>query len=52
MKDKFSAASPRAKAPRCNACGKRIHVPQGWSSGAATRRHYWKHHPDVMRGSR
>lgn len=40
----------RPKAPRCKRCQKPIHVPPGWSGGPAVRRHYWKHHPQVMRG--
>ena len=45
------ASSRRApkKAARCRTCGRRIHVPVGWSTGPAVRRHYWKHHPEVMR---
>lgn len=40
----------RAKRPQCRRCGKRIGVPAGWSAGAATRRHYWAQHRDVMLG--
>jgi hypothetical protein len=43
--------APRTKAPRCRRCDKRIYVPKGWSPGAATRRHYWSKHADVMRAS-
>jgi hypothetical protein len=38
-----------SKRPHCRICERAIHVPKGWSSGAATRRHYWSKHPDVMR---
>ena len=41
-------AAPRP--PRCKTCGRRIHVPKGWSSGPAVRKHYWAKHPEVMRG--
>jgi len=34
----------------CRTCGKKVRIPQGWSSGAASRRHYWAKHPEVMRG--
>jgi hypothetical protein len=34
--------------PTCRACGKKIRVPKGWTSGPAVRRHYWKEHRDVM----
>jgi hypothetical protein len=43
--------APKLKAPRCHRCDKRIHVPEGWSRGAATRRHYWSKHRTVMRSS-
>jgi hypothetical protein len=33
---------------RCNTCGKTIRVPKDWSPGAATRRHYWRNHRDIM----
>ena len=39
-----------AMAPRCHRCRRAIRVPAGWSNGAATRRHYWRKHPEVMRG--
>lgn len=42
----------KPKRPRCKTCNKAIHVPAGWSPGPAVRRHYWKHHPVVMRGER
>jgi hypothetical protein len=38
------------KPPRCHRCRRAIRVPAGWSNGAATRRHYWRKHPEVMRG--
>ena len=38
----------KKKRPMCHTCGKRIHVPEGWSTGPAVRRHYWKHHRDAM----
>lgn len=33
---------------KCKTCGKRIRVPDGWSVGAAARKHYWRHHPERM----
>lgn len=36
------------KSPRCHTCDRTIHVPSGWSKGAAVRRHYWAKHRDVM----
>ena len=42
-------APSRPKRPRCGICQAPIHVPRGWSGGAATRRHYWAKHRDVMR---
>lgn len=38
----------RKKRPICRTCGRRVHIPEGWSVGPAVRRHYWKHHPEVM----
>ncbi len=46
---KPSKASEKPKAPRCHTCGRRIHVPEGWSRLPAVRRHYWAKHPEVMR---
>lgn len=43
---KTSAGKP--KSPRCKTCGRAIRVPEGWSFGAAVRRHYWRKHRDVM----
>lgn len=40
----------RRKAPHCKRCDRSIHVPKGWSDAPSVRRHYWKHHPEVMRG--
>lgn len=37
--------------PRCHTCGRAIHVPAGWSGGPAVRRHYWRHHRDVMQSA-
>ena len=34
----------------CNACGRKVRMPKGWSRGAAVRRHYWAKHRDVMTG--
>jgi hypothetical protein len=50
-------AASKPKRPLCGACGKRIHVPEGWSNLPAVRRHYWKHHrermqPDLKKGDR
>lgn len=42
--------APARKSPRCRRCNKPIRVPPGWSPGAATRRHYWRKHRDVMMG--
>jgi hypothetical protein len=46
---KKKASKP--KQPMCGTCGKRIHVPKGWSNLPAVRRHYWKHHRERMQGS-
>lgn len=40
----------QTKSPGCKTCGKRIYRPKDWSVGAAVRKHYWKYHPEVMRG--
>jgi hypothetical protein len=48
----MAANENRRKAPRCSRCERAIHVPKGWSKDAAVRRHYWKVHPEVMRGAR
>ena len=32
----------------CRTCGAEIAIPEGWSVGAAARRHYWAEHPDRM----
>ena len=32
----------------CKMCRTSIEVPEGWSVGAAVRRHYWAEHPDRM----
>lgn len=37
---------------RCHTCGKPIRIPKGWTRLPAVRRHYWKYHPEIMRGSR
>ena len=42
----------RARRPRCSICERPIHVPTGWSSGPAVRRHYWAKHREVMRAGR
>ena len=42
--------SAKPKSPRCNTCGVRIRIPEGWSAGPAVRRHYWAKHRDVMLG--
>ena len=44
-------AAAKRKAPYCKRCDRRIHVPKGWSPGAATRRHYWSKHRETMQGS-
>ena len=36
------------KSPRCQTCGKPIRIPKGWTRGPAVRRHYWRHHREVM----
>lgn len=46
-----TGSTTRSRAPKCKTCGKRIHVPKGWSVGSASRRHYWRKHPEVMRKS-
>jgi hypothetical protein len=40
--------SARPKSARCKTCGKVIRIPQGWTVGPAVRRHYWRHHREVM----
>jgi hypothetical protein len=40
------------KTPRCKTCGKLIRSPKEWGAGARVRRHYWREHPEVMRGDR
>jgi hypothetical protein len=45
-----SRAAAARKGPRCRRCNKPIRVPPGWSPGAATRRHYWRKHREVMMG--
>jgi hypothetical protein len=47
----MATKKPR-KPTRCSKCGKTIRVPKDWSIGAATRRHYWRNHRDVMLGAR
>lgn len=42
-------AEPKAKSFLCRRCSRKIRVPDGWSIGPATRRHYWRKHPEVMR---
>ncbi|MFN2388002.1 MAG: hypothetical protein ABR575_00125 [Actinomycetota bacterium] len=32
----------------CGRCNRKIRIPEGWSPGAATRKHYWAKHRDVM----
>jgi hypothetical protein len=46
--DRRSGARPPR--PRCRICERAIHVPKGWSTGPAVRRHYWRKHPEIMRG--
>ena len=38
----------KRKWPQCHTCSKPIRVPDGWSAGAAVRRHYWSKHRAVM----
>lgn len=47
---KSTKASQQAKRklPRCKACDKPIRIPEGWSTGAGVRRHYWSKHREVM----
>ena len=45
-------AKGKTKSPRCRTCGKVIRVPNGWTTGPAVRRHYWREHPEVMKGDR
>ena len=49
---KARSSRTRAKRPRCRICDRAIHVRPGWSSGAATRRHYWSKHREVMLADR
>ena len=48
MPNKGASKKAKPKRPRCHTCGKPIHIPNGWSPGPAVRRHYWKHHREVM----
>lgn len=48
MPSKGASSKKKAKRPRCHKCDKPIHVPKDWSVGPAVRRHYWRHHPEVM----
>ncbi len=36
------------KSARCNQCGKKIRIPNGWTVGPAVRKHYWAKHRDRM----
>lgn len=40
------------KSALCKTCGRRIVFPPGWEVGPSVRRHYWRRHPEVMRGER
>lgn len=42
------AQPKKVRSPRCKTCGKTIRL-NGWSIGAAVRRHYWRNHPEIMR---
>lgn len=33
---------------KCNTCGKKIRIPDGWTVGPAVRKHYWTKHRDIM----
>ena len=48
MPSKRGAKKGKPKRPRCHKCDKPIYVPPGWTAGPAVRRHYWRHHRDVM----
>jgi hypothetical protein len=37
---------------KCQTCGKTIRINKGWSIGASARKHYWRHHPEVMMAKR
>ncbi len=43
-----SRGAAKTRTALCNTCGRRFRVPDGWSVGAATRRHYWAKHREVM----
>lgn len=45
-----SEAKDPSRSFHCNACGKKVRMPKGWGVGAASRRHYWAKHPEIMRG--
>ncbi|MDP9066944.1 MAG: hypothetical protein M3N53_01170 [Actinomycetota bacterium] len=47
-------AQKRAPKPKatCRTCGKRITIPEGWTAGSASRRHYWAKHREVMQSER
>jgi hypothetical protein len=36
----------------CQKCQRAIRMPEGWTSGPASRKHYWARHPEIMRGRR
>lgn len=44
--------APKPKQPTCHKCGRNIHVPAGWSAGSAARKHYWRHHREVLQPER
>lgn len=52
MPRKTTGKRGKTKSPRCTRCRTAIRVPKGWSFGAATRRHYWAKHRDVMMAGR
>ena len=43
----------KARSGTCRACGAKIRPrAKDMSVGAASRIHYWKHHPEIMLGKR
>lgn len=45
---KKTKSQERKKTARCKTCGKAIRIPAGWSAGPAARKHYWRHHREIM----
>lgn len=48
----MASATKKRRSAKCKTCNKIIRFPAGWSVGASVRRHYWRHHPEIMKGQR